>query len=247
MAQWVTGHVVSNRQWSERLHTLRVDAEIEPFVAGQFIKLGLQIGDEIVGRPYSLVNPPHERPLEFYFIALPDGLLSPALAALQPGDEILVASRACGFLTLAEIPQARHLWLISTGTGIGPFLSILKTGVPWQRFERVVLVHAVRAMAELAYQDTIRQIAAAHSQQFCYVPFISRESSDFALAGRVPQAIADGRLETRAGVMFDAAVSQVMLCGNPQMVEDTMNTLLTRGLKKHRRKEPGQISVENYW
>src|ERR1039457_5753490 len=123
MAQWITGHVVGNRQWSERLYSLRVDAEIEPFVAGQFIKLGLQIGGEIVGRPYSLVNPPHERPLEFYFIALPDGPLSPALAALQPGDEILVAPHANGFLILAEIPQARHLWLISTGTGIGPSLS----------------------------------------------------------------------------------------------------------------------------
>ena len=127
---------------------------------------------------------------------------------------------------MAELPQARHLWLISTGTGIGPFLSILKTGAPWQRFERVVLVHAVRTMAELNYQDTIKQVAAAYPLQFCYVPFISREPSDFALAGRVPQAIADGRLETRAGIMFDAAESQVMLCGNPQMVEDTMNTLV---------------------
>lgn len=247
MAHWITGHVVSNRQWSERLYSLRVDAEIEPFVAGQFIKLGLEIGDEIVGRPYSLVNPPHERPLEFYFIVLPGAPFSPALAALQAGDGILVAPRANGFLTLAEIPQARHLWLISTGTGIGPFLSILKTSTPWQCFERVVLVHAVRTMAELTYQDPIRQIAAAYPLRFSYVPFISREPSDFALSGRVPQAIANGLLETRAGIRFDAVESQVMLCGNPQMVEDTMNTLVGRGLKKHRRKEPGQISVENYW
>ena len=84
MAQWVTGHVVGNRQWSERLHSLRVDAEIESFDAGQFIKLGLQIGGEVVGRPYSLVNPPHERPLEFYFIVLPDGPLSPGSRHYNP-------------------------------------------------------------------------------------------------------------------------------------------------------------------
>jgi ferredoxin--NADP+ reductase len=247
MAQWVDGRVVQNKAWSQRLYSLRIDAAIEPFSAGQFTKLGLRIDGEIVGRPYSLVNPPDAQPLDFYFIVVPGGPLSARLAALQTGDAVLVAPRAAGFLILAEVPPARDLWLMATGTGIGPFLSILRTAEPWQRFERVVLVHAVRTVAELSYADEIRGIAAAHPVQFVFVPFVSREPCDSALTGRVPAAIADGRLEARADIALNAANSQVMLCGNPQMVEDTTAALAERGLKKHRRKDPGQITVENYW
>ena len=247
MAQWVDGRVVQNKAWSQHLHSLRIDAAIEPFSAGQFTKLGLRIDGEIVGRPYSLVNPPDARPLDFYFIVVPGGPLSARLAALQAGDAVLVAPRAAGFLVLSEVPPARHLWLMATGTGIGPFLSILRTAEPWQRFEHVVLVHAVRTVAELSYAEEIRSIAADHPIQFAFIPFVCREPCDYALAGRVPSAIADGRLEARAGIALDAADSQVMLCGNPQMVEDTTGALAARGLKKHRRKDPGQITVENYW
>lgn len=247
MAQWLTGRVVENKRWTEQLHSLRVEADIAPFAAGQFIKLGLDIAGEIVSRPYSLVNPPQEKILDVYFIEMPKGLFTTRLAALRPGDEILVGPKAAGFLVLAEVPQARHLWLISTGTGVGPFLSMLRTAEVWQRFERVVLVHAVRKSEELSYQDAIQAVSAAHPQQFSYIPFVSREENVSALAGRVPQAIEDGRLEARAGIRFDAADSQVMLCGNPQMVMDTMHTLITRGLKKNKRSDPGQISVENYW
>lgn len=247
MAQWVTGRVVENKRWNEQLHSLRVEAEIAPFAAGQFIKLGLDIGGEIVSRPYSLVNPPQERPLDIYFIVVPGGSFTSRLAALQAGQEVLVSPRAAGFLVLAEVPQARHLWLISTGTGVGPFLSMIRTDAIWQRFEHVVLVHAVRKADELSYQDAIQGVSAAHPQQFSYIPFVSREANAVALSGRVPQAIVDGRLEARAGIKFDAAESQVMLCGNPQMVADTTHTLIARGLKKNKRSDPGQISVENYW
>jgi ferredoxin--NADP+ reductase len=251
MALWVPGKVVENKRWGGLLHSLRVDADIEPYEAGQFIKIGLEIdgekGKEIIGRPYSIVNPPQQRPLDFYFITLADGPLTQRLQKLQPGDDILIAPRAAGFLVLSEVPQARHLWLISTGTGIGPFLSILRSGNAWGRFEHVTLVHAVRTVAELSYVDEINQVVAEHTQQFTYIPFVSREPCDFALSGRVPQAIADGRLEQRAGIAINAADSQVMLCGNPDMVTDVMNILVERGLKKHKRRDPGQISVENYW
>ena len=247
MVQWVTGQVVENKHWGGQLHSLRVDAEIAPFAAGQFIKLGLEIGGEIVSRPYSLVNAPQQRPLDIYFIVVPDGLFTAKLGALQAGQEVLVAPRAAGFLVLSEVPQARHLWLISTGTGIGPFLSMLRTEDIWQRFERVVLVHAVRKAEELSYPDAIQGVSAAHPQQFSFIPFISREASALALPGRVPQAIVDGRLEVRAGIRFDAADSQIMLCGNPAMVKDTTDALVARGLKKNKRSDPGQISVENYW
>ena len=246
MSQWIEGRVIANRAWTQRLHSLQAEADIAPFAAGQFIRLGLIVDGAEVGRPYSLVNPPQSRPLEFCFSVVPDGPLSGRLAAMSPGDTLLVAPRANGFLVLSEVPECRHLWLVSTGTGIGPFLSILRTEDPWRRFERIVLVHAVRLAAELVYRDVIDAVAAERGPGFAYVPFVSRETTDFALAGRIPQAIADGSLEARAGADFDTD-SHIMLCGNPQMVADAEATLLTRGLRKHRRREPGHVSVENYW
>lgn len=245
--QWKEGQVTAKVAWNESIFSLRVAAEIEPFSAGQFTKLGLHIDGEIVGRPYSLVNAPDELLLDFAFSVVPEGPLSARLAALEPGDAILVAPRAAGFLVLHEVPPSAHLWLMATGTGIGPFLSILRTPAPWARFDRVVLVHAVRHVNELIYADAVRAISTAHADRFSFLPFVSREAADFALAGRIPQAIADGRLEQRAELPIDAATSQVMLCGNPRMVEDTTEVLLARGLKRHRRRDPGHISVENYW
>ncbi|MDA8128778.1 MAG: ferredoxin--NADP reductase [Betaproteobacteria bacterium] len=247
MAQWVQGRITGKTVWTERLVSLQVDAEIAPFEAGQFLKLGLEIGAETVGRPYSLVNAPDERPLEFCFSIVPDGPLSGRLAALNAGDSVLVASHASGFLVLGEIPAGRHLWLIASGTGIGPFLSILKTAAPWQRFERIVLVQSARLASELMYRDTVERVAEAHPERFAFVPLVSREATDFALTGRIPQAIADGQLEARAGLGFDARDSQVMLCGSPQMLAETQQLLTERGLTKNRRREPGNISVESYW
>ena len=247
MAQWTEGRVVERVDWSGRLHSLRIEANIEPFRAGQFTKLGLDINGEIVGRPYSIVSAPGDPFLEFYFSTVPEGPLSPRLSALKAGDAVQVAPKPNGFLVLDEVPPSIHLWLVSTGTGLGPFLSILQTAEPWQRFQRVVLVHAARTADELTYRRAIARIAEAEPKRFTYVPFLSRESADYALAGRIPQAIADGRLEARAGLGFDAALAHVMLCGNPAMVADASAALTTRGFRKHKRKEPGQISMETYW
>jgi len=238
---------VNSKRWTEQLHSLRVDAPVEPFKAGQFGKLALEINGEMVFRPYSYVNAPHERPLEFYFIALPSGPLTRRLIELEPGDPIYVSPRAAGFLTLAEVPDAETLWLLSTGTAIGPFLSILKTEEPWRRFPSIVLVHAVRQAEELTYQDQIRQLLDEHPRRLKVIPFVSREDIDFAIKGRVPEAIKDGRLEAKAGVQLAAEESQVMICGNPDMVLDTSLVLEERGFKKNRRKAPGHITVENYW
>src|SRR3989338_8179773 len=247
MSKFVEGTVVGKRRWAERLYSLQVDtAEILPFQAGQFTKLALDIDGEMVGRAYSLINAPDETPLEFYFIEVPGGLLTQRLAALEAGDAVWVAPQAAGFLTLAEVPEAKHLWLLSTNTGIAPFLSILKTEEPWQRFERVVLAHAVRYADELAYGETIRDFAQQHGEQFRFVPFVSRADTNFALRARIPETIADGRLEARAGVALAPESSQVMLCGNPDMVRDTTEALLVRGLKKNRRHDPGHITVEIY-
>ncbi len=245
--RWCQGQVRELHAWTDKLFSVRVDAAVQPFKAGQFTKIGLFIDGQLVSRPYSYVNAPTQTPLEFYFVTVPDGPLTSRLVRLVPGDPIEVMSKASGFLTLDEVPQASQLLLLSTGTAIGPFLSILKTDQPWQRFERVVLVHAVRLAEELSFAETISSLRADHPAQFDFVPVVSREDTDFAFRARIPALIADGRLEARLGLSIDAHTTQVMICGNPEMVKATTATLEARGLKRNRRREPGQISVENYW
>lgn len=247
MSAWLKGKVVEHRHWNDKLHTLFIEADIEPYRAGQFVKIGLDVGGEIVGRPYSLVNPPARPPLEIYYIHVPQGSLTPRLIHLKPGDEILVSPRANGFMVLDEIPQVKTLWLIATGTGVGPFLAILDDEQVWQRYENVVLVYAVRTVSEMCYRERIDAVAAAHPGQFAFVPFVSREPCSFAMPGRIPQAIESGALEARAGVPLNAETSQVVLCGNPAMVDDVIATLSARGMKKHRRRDPGHITTETYW
>lgn len=246
MTAWVEGKVIAKRQWADHLFSVLIDAQVATFKAGQFTRVGLDIGGERVGRPYSYVNAPHERPLEIYFNIVPEGPLSSRLASLRSGDPIYVLHSANGHLILDEVPQSRDLWLLATGTAIGPFLSILKTQEPWQRFERVVLVHAVRWTAELAYQDVIKRLEDEHPEQLTFIPFVSREPTDFALNGRIPAAITDGRLEQCAGLHIDPRSSQVMLCGNSAMINDTTSALEARGLSRNRRRNPGQITTEKY-
>lgn len=245
--RWVEGRVQELHRWTDKLYSVRIDAGVDVFAAGQFTKIGLVINDELVGRPYSFVNAPHETPLEFYFVTVPEGPLTNRLVELQPGDPIEVSRRASGFLTLDEVPEAADLWLLSTGTAIGPFLSILKTQQVWERFQRVVLVHAVRLAEELSFAETIQSLNTTRAGRFQYLPFVSRETTDFALSGRVPDAIQEGILEERAGFEITANDSQVMICGNPAMVKETSETLQARGLVRNRRRTPGHISVENYW
>jgi len=247
MSKWLAGRVVGHTRWTGRLLSLQVQAPLESFEAGQFTKLALDIGGERVARPYSLVNPPGTGPLEFYYNVVEAGPLSPRLAALTEGDEVFVAPNPAGFLVLREVPEAENLWLIATGTGLGPFLSILRTQALWQRFRRVTLVHATRTAGDQAYRSLLADLAREHGAQLALVSFVSRETVDGALAGRIPAAISDGRLEASAGTELSAACSHAMLCGNPAMVTDVTSALEQRGMRKHRRRAPGHITVETYW
>jgi ferredoxin--NADP+ reductase len=282
MHKWVEGTVVGQTRWTERLFSLHVEAGLAPFEAGQFAKLALPMreragdketgsgtegetgggpdswSDELIARPYSFVNAPAESPHEFYYITVPGGPLSERLAGLGLGDRILLAPRPSGFLVLSQVPVAETLWLLATGTGVGPFLSILKTDMPWKRYRKVILVHAVRHAPELTYRDQIDWLRAAHPGQFEAISVVSRDRIEATsagsagglapvLAGRITQAIDDGSLEQAAGASLLPATSQVMICGNPDMVRDTTEMLKQRGMKKHRRRDPGQITVENYW
>ena len=241
MSSWLTGRVVENRHWTESLFSLRVEGAQPEFQAGQFVRIALDIDGQRVARAFSFVNPPDDPTLEFYGVIVPQGPLSPRLARLQRGDALYVAPNPAGFLILAEIPDAETLWLISTGTGLAPFLSIVRTGTLWTRFRNVVVVHAVRRANELLYRDVIGATPAR------YVPMVSREAAPGALAGRIPAAIADGRLEAAAGVALRPETSHVMLCGNPDMLKDTQAVLAARGMRKHRRRAPGHITVESFW
>ncbi|MGD2075874.1 MAG: ferredoxin--NADP reductase [Gammaproteobacteria bacterium] len=245
--RWSEGQVYTLRRWTDSLYSVLVEAEVQPFTAGQFTKLGLRIDGEFIERPYSYVNAPHERPLEFYFVTVPEGPLSQRMTCLERGAPIWVMRRPSGFLTLSEVPEARHLWMLSTGTAIGPFLSILKTGEPWDRFERIVLVHAVRRSEELSFRETIEGLRTRHPKRFQFVPFVSREETGFALPGRITAALESSRLEQRVGLEIDPERSQVMICGNPEMVKETSAILQARGLQRNRRRNPGHITVENYW
>lgn len=246
MTDWLEGRIVERKQWTEGLFSLRFDAPLGAFKAGQFIRVALDVDGERIGRPYSLVNAPHEPLLEIYFNVVSGGPLSPRLATLQPGDTLWIANGANGFLVLDEIPPARHLWLLATGTGIGPFLSILKTDAPWDRFERIVLGHSVGYASELAYRDLIESLQAGHDDQLKYLRLVTREAVPDTLHARIPALLASGALEQRAGIALTADASHVMLCGNSAMITDVTEELTKRGMRRHRRREPGHITTEKY-
>lgn len=246
MAQWLTGEVVENYAWNDNLFSVRVKTTPFEFVAGQFVRLGLDTDDGRVQRAYSLCNSPDSDILDFLVTRVPDGKLSPRLHALKAGQQIDVSQPPSGFFTLNEVPDGDSLWLVSSGTGIGPYLSMLGTDIPWQRFRKIVLVHAVRQVADLAYQQQILHWQQAHPGQLIYAPVVSREAYSDGLAGRIPALIESGELERFAGVTLNTQ-AQVMICGNPDMITDAKAILHVRGLEKNLRRKPGNVTVEQYW
>lgn len=247
MATWIKAQVIENRRWSKDLFSLILQADVDPFTAGQFTKLGLEIDGKIIQRAYSFVNPPDSKYHEIYATRVADGLLSPRLHALEAGDTVLITKEASGFFTLDEIPPGQDLWMLSTGTAIGPFLSILHQQEVWQRFRKVVLVHAVRFASDLSFQAEINALKIKHSDQLTVQPFVSREPKADALSGRITHALEDGMLERVVGLRLTPENSQVMLCGNPQMVKDVRALLIDKGLEKNLRRKPGNITTEQYW
>jgi len=249
MTQWQQGKVIENQHWNERLCSVKVEVELPEFEAGQFIRVGLPNltdAQKMDARPYSFVNAPHEDLLEIYFNQVPEGSLSNRLAVLQESDSIYVADRAAGFMTTQEIPDGETLWLLASGTALGPFLSLLKTQLPWQRFKKIVLVHGVRSADELTYAELIGKLQQLHAEQLIKINSVTREQFEGALSCRIPAAIANGELEELAGIAFDPEGSRVMLCGNPGMVADSMAALQEKGLRKHLHREPGHVLQEIY-
>ncbi|MDX7986432.1 ferredoxin--NADP(+) reductase [Xenorhabdus sp. 12] len=248
MANWVTGKVTDITNWTDSLFSIKVHAPIEKFTAGQFAKLGLEIEGVRIQRAYSYVNSPDDNDLEFYLVTVPEGKLSPKLAALKTGDELLLTEQAAGFFVLDEIPDCQTLWMLSTGTGIGPYLSILQQGKDLERFENLVLVHAARWGDDLSYLPIMQKLEEKFQGKLRIQAVVSREKWPNSLMGRIPALIENGELEAAVGLPMQPENSHVMLCGNPQMVRDTQQLLKEqRSMAKHLRRKPGHITSEQYW
>jgi ferredoxin--NADP+ reductase len=248
MAQWLDAQVVGRTDWNDHLFSLRFSCEGFPQCkAGQFTKIGLEQDGKILSRPYSLVNAPNADELEIIAVPVADGLLSPKLHELQAGDCLKVMAPPTGFLILDEVPLSKDLWLIATGTGVGPFISMLSTAQAWQNYQNIVLVYGARWQHDLAYLPLIKQWQDEHAGRFSFVPIVSRETSEGCLLGRIPTLLATNKIQQKVGFGLNISDSQVMLCGNPQMIEHSIEVLSEMGLSKHLRRSPGQISMERYW
>lgn len=223
------------------------------FRAGQFARLGVTKADgSVVWRAYSMVSSPFDEHLDFYSIVVPGGEFTSELSRLREGDELLIDRQAFGYLTLDRFVDGRDLWLLATGTGIAPFLSILQDFEAWERFERIKLVYSVREARELAYLDLIeglekREYLAEYAGKLQFIPVVTREQHPGALNGRITTLIENGELERAAGLELIPEHSRVMLCGNPEMIDDTRKVLKARDLNLSLSRRPGQVAVETYW
>jgi ferredoxin--NADP+ reductase len=223
------------------------------FTAGQFVRLGVTKADgSTVWRAYSVVSSPFDEYLDFFSIVVPGGEFTSELSRLRVGDTLMVERQATGFLTLNRFVDGRDLWLLGTGTGVAPFLSILQDFEVWEKFERIILVYSARQARELAYQSLIqglgqREYLAEYAHKLTYLPLVTREQHPGALHGRITTLIENGELERAAGVELTPEHSRVMICGNPQMIDDTRQLLKQRDMQLSLSRRPGQVAVENYW
>jgi ferredoxin--NADP+ reductase len=246
--------------WTPKLFSFRLTRyQGFRFVPGQFARLGVAKvdpaspdGRRIAWRAYSMVSASYDEHLEFFSIVVPDGDFTSELARLRVGDTVFVDKTNFGFLTCDRFERGRDLWLLATGTGLAPYLSILWDIKTWENYENLIVVHSVRDPDELAYRDTILAFPTLeqfrdHRRDLHYVPIVTRAALPGALRKRIPALIDSGELERHVGVPLDREHSRVMICGNPEMVVDTRKCLTARGLATSRRGVPGQLAVENYW
>ena len=247
---WVATKVIERRVWDEHAWSLTVSHTLTDQRPGQWINLALGEGAERLRRPYSIASAPGA-PLEFLLAKVEGGALSPRLHALDVGDEVWVEDTAHGFFTLDDVPPAKCLWMLATGTGLGPFMAMLRTRDALHPFQHITLVHCVRQAAQLAYRDTLASMQAANSSAptFSYLPLVTRQQVATIRRARITTLLRDGELSAAAGAAASLAAedAHLMLCGNPAMVSEATALLKERGLRKHRRRKPGHITTETYW
>lgn len=266
-ANWTEERVLAIRHWTPTLLSFRTTRyRAFRFTPGHYARLGLggeaagqppasaadgsetAAGDGVVWRPYSMVSAATDEHLEFISVLVPGGAFSQRLAELRVGDPIRVDKAAFGFLTVDQLAPGRDLWMLASGTGLGPFVAILRDPAVWGRFERLILAHGVRRAGELAYRDEIEALAAnAGDAQLVYLPIVTREAGATPLSGRIPQLLAAGALERAAGAALGVEHSRLMVCGNPEMARELRQQLGALGFSTTRRGVPGQMAFEKYW
>lgn len=239
--------------WSPTLFSLVLDRpESFRFISGQFARLGLPVEGEWVWRAYSICSSVFDEHLEFLSIVVPNGPFTQALKHVQAGDTLYVDKRNFGTLTTDRFRGQKDLWMLATGTGIAPFLSMLREPGLRRAWKRIVVVHSVRVAAELAPAAPIAALASepgdgAAGARVLYLPVVTRERGATVLSARIPSMLGDGTLEDAAGAPIDVARSRVLTCGNPAMARDVRRLLAARGFAPVRRNAPGQMVFENYW
>ena len=244
--KWTPATIERKRVWDEGLFTLTVRApEVQPFKPGQFLQLGMELPDGHLHRPYSVASP-HGELLEFFIVVVDGGALTPRLWNMNEGDQLDISEKAAGSFTLEHAPAASTLWLIGTGTGLAPYIAMLRTETPWLNYRKIVVVHGARYSRDLAYQDELAHYTSRNPGQFSYVPIVSREACSEGLSGRITTCIENGSLEDKAGIDFSKDCA-IMLCGNPDMLNDCESLFAAREITKHKAKTPGQIVIERYW
>jgi ferredoxin--NADP+ reductase len=253
--KYTTETITHVRPWTDSLFSFRTTRDRGyRFVPGQFARLGVRNDDtgEIVWRAYSIASAAHDEHLEFFSVVVPNGAFTSRLSRLREGDPLLVERKSYGFLTTDRFEAGRDLWMLATGTGLAPFLSILHDFETWEKYDNLILVQSVRTQAELAYEELIQgfdksEYYAEYAHKLRYARIVTREPVPGTLRERVTKLLANGVLEENIGVRLDHDRSRIMLCGNPEMVEDSRRILIDRGFRLSRRGEPGHLAVENYW
>ncbi|UUX95195.1 ferredoxin--NADP reductase [Aquabacterium sp. J223] len=243
--------VLSVHHWTDRLFSFTTtrDASLR-FSNGHFTMIGLRVDGKPLLRAYSIVSANHEPHLEFLSIKVPDGPLTSRLQHVQPGDALIVGRKPTGTLLIDYLLPGRRLVLVGTGTGLAPFLSIVRDPETYERFERVVLVHGVREVKELAYHQLLTEdlprdelLGELLAGKLIYYPTVTREA--FRNTGRVTDLIASGRLfEDLRLPPLDPAMDRVMICGSPGMLRDLKGLLGERGFHEGSTTAPGDFVIE---
>jgi len=243
--------VLSVHHWTDRLFSFTTTRDLSlRFSNGHFTMIGLQVNGKPLLRAYSIVSPNYEEHLEFLSIKVPDGPLTSRLQHIQIGDSIIVGRKPTGTLLIDYLLPGKNLWMLSTGTGMAPFLSVLRDPQTYEKFEKVILVHGVREVKELAYHDYLTQdlpgnelLGELVQSQFLYYPTVTREA--YRNQGRITDLLASGKLTSDLGLpQLDRANDRVMICGSPQMLKDLKAMLEHSGFNEGNTSKPGDFVIE---
>ncbi|MEZ5646433.1 MAG: ferredoxin--NADP reductase [Burkholderiaceae bacterium] len=251
MSAFIEERVLSVRHWTDRLFSFTTTRDTAlRFSNGHFTMIGLRVNDKPLLRAYSIASPNYEDHLEFLSIKVEEGPLTSRLQHIKEGDTIIVGRKPTGTLVTDYLLPGKRLYLLSTGTGLAPFMSIVRDPETYEKFEQVILVHGVRTVDELAYHDFLMDHLPSHeflgdmiASQLLYYPTVTRE--DFRNVGRIPDLMESGKLFSDLGVPdLDPAVDRAMICGSPGMLKDLKHLLEARGFKEGNTSRPGDFVIE---